>query len=208
MRAGLFSISRVLGLGACFSGAALVVHIISGFSLRLALLLTGSLLVIAVVTQWRRASTKERVRLMRLTKVGALSGAMALIAYDVSKFLLSQLDPSPFNPFDAIRFFGILLAGSSVTQPAVYAAGISFHILNGICFGMAFCFLFGRRGVVAGIAWGLFLELFQLSLFPGWLDIRFYSEFALISSVSHVVYGAVLGFSCRYGLRERPAGLP
>ena len=45
--------------------------------------------------------------------------------------------------------------------------------------------------------WGLFLETFQLTLYPGWLDIRTYSEFATISALSHVVYGATLGLLAR-----------
>jgi hypothetical protein len=55
----------------------------------------------------------------------------------------------------------------------------------------------GARGARAGVAWGLFLELFQLTLYPGWLDIRLYREFAMISSLGHVVYGLVLGAGTR-----------
>jgi hypothetical protein len=60
-----------------------------------------------------------------------------------------------------------------------------------------YCVLFGRRGVPGGIAWGVFLEAFQLTLFPGWLDIRAYREFVQISALSHIVYGATLGFLCK-----------
>jgi hypothetical protein len=90
----------------------------------------------------------------------------------------------------------------------IITAGIAFHVLNGIAFGTSYCALFGTRGVRAGIAWGVFLEVFQLTLYPGWLDIRFYREFATISALSHVAYGAVLGFTCRAALRAplAPAG--
>ena len=43
-----------------------------------------------------------------------------------------------------------------------------------------------------GIGWGLFLEAFQLTLYPGWLDIRLYQEFATISTVVTSVGAALL----------------
>ena len=48
----------------------------------------------------------------------------------------------------------------------------------------------------------LFLEVFQLTLYPGWLDIGFYAEFVQISAISHLVFGATLGMVVRYGLRR------
>jgi hypothetical protein len=58
-----------------------------------------------------------------------------------------------------------------------------------------------RRGLATGIAWGLFLESFQLAIYPGWLNIRFLDEFRQISFLSHVVFGAVLGLLVPAGLR-------
>lgn len=191
---------RALGLGALFSGAALITHILAGVSLRYALLFTGALVAFAVASVWRRTSPAQRAQVIHTIKVGLASGLLATIAYDIAKYTLSQWDPSPYNPFEAIRAFGLRLAGSTAPAAVVLGAGSAFHLLNGISFGIAFCFFLGHRGVLPGILWGVFLELFQLSLFPGWLDIRFYQEFAQISALSHVVYGAVLGYLCRYGL--------
>jgi hypothetical protein len=50
------------------------------------------------------------------------------------------------------------------------------------------------------MAWGAVLEVFQLTLYPGWLDIRAYQEFAQISALSHLAYGATLGWSARTGI--------
>lgn len=76
------------------------------------------------------------------------------------------------------------------------------HLLNGTSFGVAYLFLFARdgrtsvrRALLTGVGWGLFLETFQLTLYPGWLDIRLYQEFATISALSHIVYGATLDCS-------------
>lgn len=192
---------RILGIGALFSGIALLAHIIAGVSLRLALALTVGFLILTVCLVWRRTSSQERSRVMRRTLVGLVSGLLATASYDSSKFALSQWDPSPYNPFEAIHLFGLLLVGSTASNLVVNAAGTVFHVVNGISFGLAFSLLIERPSVVSGIAWGLFLALMQLTLYPGWLDIGFYQEFAQISGISHVVYGIVLGSSCRYGLQ-------
>lgn len=191
---------RSLGVFALFSGAALVTHIVSGFSLRLALGLAAAIVVLGVGVRWRRASPELRARMVKVSQVGLLAGLLATGVYDLSKFLLSRWDHSPYNPFEVIRAFGLLLAGSSSPATLVYIAGASFHLLNGIFFGIAFCFFLGRRGVIAGVAWGFFLELFQLTLYPGWLNISFYGEFVQISALSHLAYGAVLGFISKLAL--------
>jgi len=186
-----------------FSGAALVTHIVAGVSLLLALILSASVLVLALWTVRRRTSPEQRAWLARLTKVGLLSGIIATAAYDLSKFTLSRLDSSPYNPFEVIHVFGVLFVGPSAPAAMIWLAGMAFHVLNGVSFGIGFCFFFRSHGILAGIAWGLFLELFQLTLYPGWLDIRSYREFVQISALSHILYGAVLAFSSQYGLREK-----
>jgi hypothetical protein len=196
---GLFF--RVLGIGALFSGVALLAHIMAGVSLRLALALTVGFLILAVCLVWYRTSGEERLRMIRRTVVGVVSGTLATASYDLSKFALSQWDPSPYNPFEAIHLFGVLLVGVSTTHFVINAAGTVFHLVNGISFGLALCLLIPRPGVITGIAWGLFLALLQITLYPGWLPLGFYQEFKTISGISHVVYGIVLGYSCRYGLR-------
>jgi hypothetical protein len=193
---------------ALFSGAALLTHIVWRVSLPLALAAAVLVLVFSGATLWRRAAPTQRAMLARLVKVGAASGLLATISYDAAKYALSQLDASPYNPFEAVRIFGTLLVGQPASEAAIYAAGAAFHLLNGVSFGVAYCFLFRRQGVIAGMAWGLFLEMFQLTLYPGWLNIRLYAEFAQISAISHVVYGLVLGKACQLALARSPgAGL-
>lgn len=94
-RGGVFL--RVLGFAGLFSGVALVAHIVSGVSLRLALALTVAVMVLSVGSLWQRASPSERTRLAKLVRVGMLSGILATIAYDAAKFALSLLDSSPYD---------------------------------------------------------------------------------------------------------------
>lgn len=195
-----------LALFACalFSGVALVSHITTGISLPVALATLAAIVAATSAFVWRRTPPLQRVVLKRLVTTGARAGAVATIAYDSSKFVLSKLDPTPYNPFEMMRIFGALLTGST-SQAIVLPAGVAYHLLNGTAFGVAFCILFGTRGVVAGIAWGLGLEFFQVALYPGWLGINMYREFVQFSVLGHVAYGIVLGTMCRRSLVPRRA---
>ena len=193
---------------AMFSGIALLVYILAGVSLVLALAFTTTAMVAGLVFVMVMSSPVERRRIIRTIGVAAGAGFLATLAYDSSKFLLSQLDPSPYNPFEVVRIFGGLIVGTEADPTLILVAGAAFHLLNGTSFGIAYAFLFARggdttwrRALATGIGWGLFLETFQLTLYPGWLDIRFYAEFATISALGHVVYGATLGSLARKLLR-------
>lgn len=184
-------------------------HIVGGVSLRLALAGTTLILVGGVGLALRGQDAATRAWTLRTAAVGTAAGIAATICYDVTKAFLSALDPSPYNPFELLRVFGQLLLGTDSAGGAVLVAGAAFHFINGTAFGVAYCFLFARdggvsvrRAVLTGMGWGVFLEIFQLTLYPGWLDIRFYQEFATISALSHLVYGAILGLLARAGLRR------
>ena len=105
----------------------------------------------------------------------------------------------------------MLYSELSLSAQTAYAIGAIYHVLNGVSFGIGFAFLLGRRGMVAGVLYGLFLEALMLGFFPGWLKVQAFAEFARASALSHVVYGAVLGVLCRRWLREvrmRTADVP
>lgn len=190
----------VLGIAALFSGVALLGYLLAGLALPLTLAFTGMLLVVTVVLIWRRSDSATRGLMKSVVLRGALVALVAVAVYDVSREILAQLDPSPFNPFGAIPIFGHLLLGAEASAEAALVAGIGFHLLNGVSFGLAYAFVFGplavrslRMALLTGMGWGLFLELFQLTLYPGWLNIETYREFVTISFLGHFAYGATLG---------------
>lgn len=197
-------IRAAAALGALFSGAALLLAILAGVDLRLGLTGLAVLATIVFIAALRGSPPERRRGLLALGRIGVAAGLVATAAYDASRYLLSLLDPSPYNPFEAIRAFGVMLVGAGAGAEVTFAAGLAFHALNGTMFGVSFCLFFGRwavrsagRALVVGIGWGLFLEAFQLAIYPGWLDINAYSEFATISAAGHLVYGSVLGLTCR-----------
>lgn len=194
----------ILGIGALFSGVALLGHIVAGLWLPLTLAVTVGLLVATVALIWFRLDGSQRLILRSMAARGVVIGFVAMLLYDGSRTLLSQLDSSVYQPFEVLSVFGRALLGGGVPAEAALAAGLGFHVLNGVSFGLAYVFIFGRQAVTSparalatGIGWGLFLETFQLTLYPGWLNIAAYREFVTISFLGHVVYGATLGLMSR-----------
>jgi hypothetical protein len=199
----IFSITTLFGLTALSSGAALLTYIVVGISLRIAASMSVLAMAGVLGGQWYRAGKLGRAWIQQTIRAGVIAGVAATAAYDASRWVLSRLDSSPYNPFEAVRIFGTVLAGPSATPATIYLTGFAFHLFNGISFAVAFAFLLGHRGIISGIGWGLGLEVFQLVLYPDWLQIRlYYREFCQISAFSHVVYGAVLGRACRHAMGD------
>ena len=153
-------------------------------------------------TAWIVGSVESatRRRLRRIVLGGVVSGVSATLIYDVVRYGLISIDPGPFDPFETLPVFGRLLVGSGAAAELTLAAGVAFHLLNGTAFGLAYALLFGRLlrrswswALLSGIGWGLLLESFQVSLYPGWLNISAYDEFLRISALGHLAYGSSLG---------------
>lgn len=200
--------TSVLGLVALFSGIALLANILLDVSLVAGLLAAGVVLAAALLVAYVQADQDDRRHLLGVARAGLAAGIASTVVYDVVRTGLGRLDPSPFDPFGAIRVFGALLVGPGASPASIIAAGVVLHVVNGSCFGLSYAALFGNDGMrsvssaaVTGISWGLFLELFQATLYPAWLRISALSEFLLISSLGHVAFGLSLGLLARRFLR-------
>jgi hypothetical protein len=195
---------RVVGVAALFSGVALLCTILFEMSLPLGLLTIGGTLGVLTAVALARLPQSDRARVRSSAISGVTAGLVATLFYDVVKSVLSTLDPSPYNPFEAFRIFGELLLGPGAPTTMVHTAGVTLHVINGSSFGVAYAVLLGAEGglsaraaLARGLGWAVFLEMFQLTLYPGWLDIRAYEEFVAISALAHLAYGVVLGLLCR-----------
>ena len=182
-------------IGALFlaSGAALLVYILAGLSLRWTFLaLLAGAVVVAVITV-RKLPAAVRNRLRRRIAVGAVAGAAATACYDAVRVALVEVAGLTMRPFEAWRLFGLALAETGQGTTATFVLGTAFHVCNGVAFGIAFTVAFGRKGIVAGVIWALVLESFMVSVYPGWLGLKALDEFLSVSITGHLVYGAVLG---------------
>jgi hypothetical protein len=192
---------RLVGVLFLVTGAALVVHILVGLPLWLTV--PGGLAAVATFLWWAGAFTGLDLRPVVVT--GLVAGAAATLLYDLSRIAVVELFRLPVRPFAAWPLFGRALIGPAASSAAHWIAGVLFHLINGLAFAVAYTAWFGTRGVRAGIAWGLFLELFMLGLYPGWLNLSSYAPFLAMSLVGHVVYGAVLGAAAPVLLARRTA---
>jgi hypothetical protein len=204
----------VAGVASLANGAALVLHIVGGIGLPALLAVCWSVAIGAVVVMGYLGGAAARRAAFTNIAVGVGAGIVATLAYDATKAVLAQLDPSPYNPFEVTRIFGTILIGASAPPLLVAAVGWLFHLANGCTFAIAYSCLFARggqisrrRAIATGVAWGLFLETFQLALYPGWLKIGFLDEFRRISFGAHIVFGGGLGLMVPAGLRRLRSGV-
>jgi len=101
----------LLGIGGLFSGVALLMTILGSISLNLALAgMTLVMLGILGAVLWISGPETRRWIFWTIAS-GIVAGFTATLAYDASKTALSQLDPSPYDPFHAITIFGTLILG-------------------------------------------------------------------------------------------------
>jgi hypothetical protein len=195
---------RVEWVAALFlaSGAALVVYIVSGISLRWTFIGLGLAATTVLVLALRRMPPHRRSFVRRRLAVGAVAGLAATLAYDAVRYGLVEFAGLRIRPFEAWRLFGLALTDTDLPPAVVFAAGTAFHLCNGVAFGIAYTLAFGQRGPVAGIIWALVLETFMVSLYPGWLGLKALDEFLSVSVAGHLAYGSVLGYLARSLLRS------
>jgi hypothetical protein len=177
------------------TGAGLILHVVSGRSLALAVLLALAASLLLVTLTWRRLApgTKEVAR--RRVIVGLACGALATLAYDVTRFALVTLGQLRFGPFEALPTFGRLLIGDSAPPVLVALAGTAFHAANGIGFGTAFVIAVRRPTILKGLVWAGLLELAMVTIYPGWLGMDLSEEFLTVSILGHAAYGSILGLA-------------
>ena len=201
-----------IGLAAGFSGLAVMTTILSGIPLLLAegVLVLVPLTFVAVVV--RRTPTPIVREIWRVARAGLIAGFAATLVYDVTRTTLSIFDPSPYNPFEAVRVFGTGMLPAGAPPALLMVAGYGIHFLNGSSFGVIYAIFGGRHArtlrvaLLGGIAWGLTLEFIQSILYPGWLGITtVLGEFLVISGLGHIAYGASLGLGVRWLLRRETA---
>jgi hypothetical protein len=199
------------GLAAGFSGLAVLATIMTGQSLVILEALFAFVPLAVAVALIRRAPSPVIREVTLLVRVGIIAGAIATVTYDVTRTLLSYLDPSPYNPFEAVRRFGLDFLPADAPVWAIMAAGLLIHLLNGSSFGVIYAVFAGRyartlrAAMVSGIVWGLTLEFIQSILYPGWLQITtVLKEFLFISAFGHVFYGMSLGLGVRRLLARQP----
>lgn len=185
------------------TGGALVIYILAGRSLPTALLLTVLCTGATALYGWTRLGPLARLWVARRARAGLVAGIAATASYDLVRLALVKFGHFTFWPFDIFGVFGRALVGTAADPFVLRAAGVTYHLANGICFGIAYSLIWGKRGPLFGLIWGLALETFMVSLYPGWLHIdALLGEFLSVSLLGHITYGVVLGTVAQRLLRD------
>ncbi len=93
---------RLVGVLFLVSGAGLVVHIVVGLPLWLTV--PGGLLAVVALLAWVGAFTG--VNLAPMVRSGLLAGAVATVAYDLSRVVVVAVLDLSVRPFEAWPLFG------------------------------------------------------------------------------------------------------
>ena len=188
---------RLVALLPLATGAGLLGFLIARASLWVGFAVVAMLGSGVVAVVWRGANEAQRALLLRRVRAGAIAGVCATAAYDASRYVLVTLFESPVWPFEAFPAFGGLLLGASAPYEPRLIAGAVYHVINGVGFAIAYALFSKRPRVLTGLIWALVLELFMVTLYPTWLNLKALDEFARISALGHMAYGAVLGLVTR-----------
>ncbi len=161
------------------------------------LLAVGGPALAVFVVGWNAADIDHKTRVVQQVKVGLVAGVGGLVVYDLVRWSVVWVTGVSINLFEAFPVFGELLVGSGASTGAVWAAGVGYHVFNGLGFAVFFSIFWGRKGVIAGVGWAFLLEIATLLVYPGWLDIRAKGEFTVVSMAGHVGYGLAIGYICK-----------
>lgn len=186
-----------------FSGASLLAAIYLKLPLSLALGLLGLAALSCMGIIWANITPHRRQALKRQLLIGLIAGIIATLAYDVTRVLLVYLGQLQFFPFETFNVFGKLIVGEGLPRSVTLPIGTLYHLLNGVCFAIAYCIAVGGRNWKFGVLWAFILEGFMLMVYPGWLNLSaVMEEFIAVSLFGHVAYGATLGLIAQKYLRK------
>lgn len=204
------ALGRLLLVGAPLAtGAALLLYVLAGWSLLAALGVTALVTGATAIYGWRRLGPFARAWARRRVLAGVVAGAVATAGYDAVRLALVRFGGFTFWPFDIFGVFGRALLGDLADPVVLRAAGVGYHLANGICFGVAYALVWGRRGVITGLIWAMGLETLMVGIYPGWLRIdTLLGEFLSVSLVGHLTYGLLLGSVAQRLLRPPPRTPP
>lgn len=128
--------------------------------------------------------------LRRRTLAGLWAGALATLFYDLVRVPISA---SGIPVFKAISYFGTLILGQTTPTVASEVVGWSYHLTNGIGFGLMYAVILRSPALWSALVWGVTLEAAMLlTPYAEIFGYRISPGFLAITIGSHLVYGAVL----------------
>lgn len=151
-------------------------------------LLLPSVFLLAAFVAWRRSLGDHE--LVDRIGAGLWAGALATLAYDLVRVPISE---SGIPVFKAISYFGTVMLGETRPTLATELLGWSYHLSNGIGFGLMYTVGVARPSLWTAMGWGLILEgVMLLTPYVEVLGYRASPTFFAVTIGAHLIYGAVL----------------
>jgi hypothetical protein len=133
--------------------------------------------------------------LRKLLASGLCAGALATLAYDIVRIPVAH---AGIPVFKAISYFGTVLLGVQSPTPLSEILGWSYHLSNGVSFGLMYAALVRKPRLYSAVIWGLTLEAVMLMTpYAEVFGYRRDAKFFAITIGAHAVYGLVLYLALR-----------
>jgi len=160
----------------------------SGVLLAIEVLGLAALAWLARTRGWRDAQD--------VIRGGLWAGCLATLVYDVVRIPIVH---AGIPVFKAISYFGTVLMAVDQPTPLSDLVGWSYHLSNGISFGLMYAAMVKRPGPITAVLWGLSLE--GAMLMTPYAEVFGYqrdARFMTITIGSHACYGLTLWLALRY----------
>jgi hypothetical protein len=156
-------------------------------------LLPAAVMLVLVMAWTKRTG---RVEIYDRIRAGLWSGACATLAYDLVRVPIAQ---SGVPVFKAISYFGTVIVGQASPTVTSEIIGWTYHLSNGIGFGLMYANLVSVPRLWTAVLWSLVLEGAMLvTPYAEIFGYRVSQEFLAMTVGAHVVYGITLWAVLRY----------
>jgi hypothetical protein len=197
----LFAVPFLLGAS---SIATLLLYFYGVSPMRWAVMtvLVPAAVALTLLMAWSRTTGWDD--LYRRTADGLWAGALATLTYDLVRVPIAW---AGLPVFKAISYFGTVMLGEARPTAVSEALGWTYHLSNGVGFGLMYASLFATPRWWTAIGWGLLLEGAMLvTPYAEVFGYQLSSQFLMITIGAHVVYGATLWAALRYRQVRREGG--
>lgn len=195
--------TRAKVLGVCLAGASGLAVLLDGLtswdmSATFPLIVIPSTLLIGGLIFASLRKYPELDRFAARVLSGIVCGLLATVAYDLVRPVIVAVFQFHTNPYKAMPLFGSRITGRPTDDGFAVAVGWLYHFWNGISFGVMFALVRPRGGAIAGLIWGVGLQIFTILVYPSFLDARLDNVgFMVTGLLGHAVWGLVLGASLK-----------
>ena len=158
--------------------------------------LIPSIAVVLFLSFWARIQGMSS--LLNRIVAGAGAGLLATAGLEVVRSISFHYGGMPGN---LPELLGVFLTNRIMDGPNVFSdlLGWGYHFWNGLCFGVIYTVLLGRKGTSVGLGYGMLIGLvFLLSPAVSSQGIGFMGKdmpaMPLTVAIAHGVFGTILGF--------------